>query len=108
MGAWVSVESVDITKKISFGKYWAAYREGYIVGLISMDIPKDSDFELYSELAKKCLAVLGDVKWGELVSINGVSYLFIKGNGRHSGRKRSIASKLYPLKSQFDKSEVGV
>lgn len=46
---------------VNLGKYWAALREDNVIGIISMRVPNDVDFEAFREKAVACLVMLGDV-----------------------------------------------
>lgn len=63
--------SSGLSADVPMGKYWAAVRDERAIGLISMRVPSDVDFDLYSARAKECLQMLGDVKSGELVERAG-------------------------------------
>lgn len=70
----------------SVGKYWAAIRDEKAVGLISMRVPSDVDFEAYRQKATDCLGMLGEVKSGELVIRSG-GYLFVQ-RKTHANRSK--------------------
>lgn len=66
-------ESVDAEQvnETNYGKYWAALRDTSVVGLISMRAPGDVDFNAFSQKAKECLELLGQVKSGDVIERNG-------------------------------------
>ncbi|WP_034413986.1 hypothetical protein [Candidatus Photodesmus blepharus] len=70
---------------ISLGKFWAALRNENVVGVISMRVPNDVDFDTYRRKAKECLKLLGKVKVGEMVERNGERYLIHRSN--HANRR---------------------
>ncbi|MGI5310376.1 hypothetical protein [Rheinheimera sp. WS51] len=59
---------------VSLGKCWAALRNENVVGIISMRVPSDVDFDAYRKKATECLEMLGQVKSGELIERDGERY----------------------------------
>lgn len=93
--------NVSAPVTVSFGRYWAAIRDGYIVGLISMSIPKDVDYKKFREKAYDCLGLLGDVKSGELLIVDGVKCFSIPRANHQSGRNKRNSPKYIPVKTEF-------
>lgn len=67
----------DFVDGVSLGKHWAAMRSDNVIGLISMRVPVDVDFDAYRDKAIACLSLLGEVKSGEVIERNGERY-FVK------------------------------
>lgn len=65
-----STENTPINE-INLGKHWAALRGKTVVGVISMRVPYDVDFDDYRGKAIACLELIGDVKSGEVVIRSG-------------------------------------
>ncbi|MBQ4840135.1 hypothetical protein [Pseudoalteromonas luteoviolacea] len=59
---------------VSLGKCWAALRNDNVVGVISMRVPSDVDFDAYRTKATECLELLGQVKAGDMVERDGERY----------------------------------
>ena len=59
---------------VNLGKCWAALREENVVGVISMRVPNDVDFDTYRKKATECLELLGLVKSGEMIERDGERY----------------------------------
>lgn len=89
---------------INLGKHWAAIDAGdKIVGLISMSTPNrisGEQYDDYAAKAKSALAVLGEVKSGEVIFSDGSGYMFRK-NLSHKNRSKNPEkvreAKLYSL-----------
>ncbi len=77
---------------INLGKHWAAIDAGdKIIGLISMGTPNrisGEQYEEYATKAKAALAVLGNVKSGEVIFSDGTGYMFRK-NLSHKNRSKN-------------------
>lgn len=69
------------------GKAWAAVKGGKVISLIPMRIPNDCDFELYREHATEALKVVGDVKTGEVVEVEGNLVFIQRLNHPNRGKK---------------------
>jgi len=78
------------------GKCWAAVRDSSVVGLISMSVPSDVDFEQYRERAVACLGLVGEVKAGEIVERDG-SHYFVKRLTHAKRSKKPRAPQEYQL-----------
>ena len=72
---------------VNLGKCWAALRNDNVVGIISMRVPKDVDFDVYRQKATECLELLGEVKSGELVERNGERYFVQRLNHAKRSKK---------------------
>jgi hypothetical protein len=70
----MSNENELVSNEKKLGKYWAAINKDTVIGVISMRVPKDVDFDAYREKAIGCLSMLGDVKSGELIEREGKKY----------------------------------
>lgn len=66
-------------------QYWAALNDGKVVGLISMWAPDDVDYNEYSTRAQKTLALLGEVKEGELISRDKRSFIVVDNKNYYRG-----------------------
>jgi hypothetical protein len=70
-----AVYGEEITdNNVHLGKCWAALRDENVVGVISMRVPSDVDFDNYRKKATECLELLGQVKSGDLVERDGERY----------------------------------
>jgi len=69
-----SQSTADTDHSVMVGKFWAAVRGSAVVGLISMSVPADVDFEQYRERAVACLGLVGDVQSGVVVERSGSRY----------------------------------
>ncbi|MDQ3230338.1 MAG: hypothetical protein M3Q07_00845 [Pseudobdellovibrionaceae bacterium] len=69
------------------GKYWAAIKDNQVIGTISMLVPEYVDFDQYVVKARECLALLGEVKAGEVV-LRGGKPVF-KQRLTHRNRRKS-------------------
>ena len=72
---------------VTLGKCWAALRDDNVVGIISMRVPKDVDFDVYRQKATECLELLGQVKSGELVERGGERYFVQRLTHVNRGKK---------------------
>ena len=73
--------------EISLGRCWAALRNDNVVGIISMRVPKDVDFDVYRQKATECLELLGQVISGELIERNGERYFVQRLTHANRGKK---------------------
>lgn len=73
--------------EISHGKHWAAIRDSHVIGIISMRVPKDVDFDLYRKKATDCLELLGQVRSGEVVEREGGRFFVQRPN--HANRSKN-------------------
>ena len=86
------------TDGIEIGRYWGAIKSDIVVGVISMKVPNDVDFDLFREKAVDCLSVLGTVKAGVLISRKGGAVL--SGAPNHANRSKvKKPAKEYPVSS---------
>lgn len=67
---------------VVIGKCWAAIKDGVVLGVISMKVPRWVDFEAYKDRSKACLEILGDVKSGDLIREGAVFYFQRQLNGK--------------------------
>ncbi|EKO3939122.1 hypothetical protein F7U67_001643 [Vibrio metschnikovii] len=72
---------------VSLGKCWAALREANVVGVISMRVPSDVDFDTYRTKATECLELLGQVKSGEMIEREGERYFVLRPTHANRGKK---------------------
>lgn len=75
---------------VSLGKHWAALRGSNVIGVISMRVPNDIDFDDYREKAKACLALLGDIKSGEIEVRDGKKYFVQRMNHANRGKQPRV------------------
>jgi len=71
---------------VNLGKFWAALREENVVGVISMRVPNDVDFDTFRKKATECLEMLGQVKSGEMIERDGERY-FVQ-RATHANRSK--------------------
>lgn len=76
----------DSAEVMVLGKHWAAMRKDNVVGLISMRVPGDIDFDEYRKKATACLEMLGEVKSGELIEKDGKRYFIQRLNHANRGK----------------------
>src|SRR5690554_4077822 len=74
-------------KGVSLGKCWVALRNENVVGVISMRVPSDVDFDEYRNKATACLEMLGQVKSGELIEREGERYFVQRPTHANRGKK---------------------
>lgn len=79
---------------VSLGKCWVALREDNVVGLISMRVPSDVDFDVYRKKATECLELLGQVKSGEMIEREGERY-FVQRQTHANRSKKPRQAKEY-------------
>ena len=72
---------------VSLGKCWAALREANVVGIISMRVPSDVDFDIYRKKATETLELLGQVKSGEMIEREGERYFVLRPTHANRGKK---------------------
>lgn len=72
---------------VNLGKCWAALREDNVVGVISMRVPSDVDFDMYRKKATECLELLGQVKPGEMIEREGERYFVQRQTHANRGKK---------------------
>jgi hypothetical protein len=82
-----SIPSVEVGSGVNLGKCWAAMRDENVVGVISMRVPSDIDFDVYRAKATECLELLGEVKSGELVERGGERYFVRRPTHANRGKK---------------------
>ena len=73
--------------EINLGKCWAALRQDTVICTISMRVPTDVDFDVFREKANQCLALLGDVRSGEMIEREGERY-FVR-RPTHANRSKT-------------------
>lgn len=79
---------------VNLGKCWAALREENVVGVISMRVPNDVDFDAYRKKATECLEMLGQVKSGEMIERDGERY-FVQRQTHANRSKKPRPTKEY-------------
>jgi hypothetical protein len=79
------------------GKCWAAIANGEVVEVITMRTPVNVDFSEFKEIAKHCLSMLGEVKTGHKVIIEGKQYFQQRLTHANRGKKERIP-KTYIIK----------
>jgi hypothetical protein len=79
---------------VNLGKCWAALREENVVGVISMRVPNDVDFDAYRKKATECLELLGQVKSGEMIERDGERY-FVQRQTHANRSKKPRPAKEY-------------
>jgi|GEM_PF-960622 len=72
---------------VNLGKCWAALRKENVVGVISMRVPSDVDFDAYRKKATECLEMLGLVKSGEMIERDGERYFVQRLTHANRGKK---------------------
>lgn len=83
------------------GKCWAAVRDSSVVGLISMSVPADVDFDQYRERAVACLGLVGEVQSGEVFVRSGSRY-FRKRLSHAKRSKKPRTPQEYPLSAHTE------
>jgi hypothetical protein len=81
---------------VKTGKAWAAIRKERVVSLISMSIPADCDFESFRSKAVEALAILGEVKSGEVV-VEGGKFQFVQRLNHSNRSKKPREPKVYEI-----------
>ena len=83
-------------KTLTYGKYWAAIKDGKVVNYLSMRPSNDIDFEEFRSQAIRTLELLGEVKSGEIISRGG-KRLFLQRLPHTNRGKSPRAPREYPL-----------
>lgn len=83
---------------LELGKCWAAIKNEQVIGTISMKVPGYVDFDAYSQKAKECLSMLGDVKAGDAIEIEGIRY-FVQRLTHANRSKKPRVPKTYVIKT---------
>lgn len=92
----VSNDMNDIkSKNVSLGKYWVALKDNQVMGMISMRVPNDIDFDDYREKAIDCLGLLGDVKSGEVIETSEKEKYFLQRLTHANRSKKPRENKKY-------------
>jgi hypothetical protein len=82
---------------VNFGKYWGAIRGEQVLAVMPMRVPSDVEFEHYRGLSQQALAVLGEVKSGELFEFEGKRFFVMRLT--HANRsKKPRAPKVFEVR----------
>lgn len=77
----------DEDGSINLGKHWGAISNGAVVGVVSMRVPSSVDFEEYRTIISEALALLGEVKSGEVIERAGQRYFVQRLNHKNRSKK---------------------